>query len=595
MLTIKLLRRLSTNESKQIIIVMLLAFIGSIAEVFSIGAAIPFLTALMNPERVYALINNHFGEIFFPSSQMNIQVMLASVFITLMAISSFLRYHVLKTTVSVSFGIGHRFGMQLFSNMLKDTILNHSQKNSSKTVNDITTKVHILIHGLLIPIISLGSSILMIILLASFIIYLEPRIALVLSITIVFTYFIIYIISKSRINSNGALISEKTESITKIIQEGIGAKREIMLNDTENIHLQKFEKEDLHLKKGQVQNYVLTHSPRYLVEMIGTSAFVGVALYFISTGMNPEEVFPTLAAFALAAQRGLPLFQQAYGSWSSIISSNPSIESILNASEIVTKSYNTMRPHYKNGILFNDSIVFENVRFRYPTNSEWVLNSINLHIKHGEKIGIIGESGSGKSTLLDCLTALIRPTFGTICVDGTTLHSENEIAWRKNLAYVPQNTFLFDATIAENIALDTPIKSIDLDKLRRAINISQLSQLITTLPDGFYTRIGERGGLLSGGQRQRIGIARAIYRGAKLIIFDESTSALDKETEYDLMNSINSISNELTIIMVAHRIDAFCEFDKIYKIKNGIISLVNNTRPNEQPNRVVVPPANERG
>ena len=222
-------------------------------------------------------------------------------------------------------------------------------------------------------------------------------------------------------------------------------------------------------------------------------------------------------------------------------------------------------------ITFAKEIVLDNISFSYSADAQPILQDLSLTIPKGSRIGFIGETGSGKSTLLDIIMGLLQPTSGALKIDGDRIDSSNLRAWQKHVAHVPQSIFLADGTIAENIAFGLPLDQIDEVRVRQAAEQAQIHDIIEKLPNGYQTIVGERGVRLSGGQRQRLGIARAIYKQADVIIFDEATSALDNETEKAVMEAIDQLSNELTILVIAHRLSTLKNCTQIIKLPDGQI------------------------
>ena len=220
---------------------------------------------------------------------------------------------------------------------------------------------------------------------------------------------------------------------------------------------------------------------------------------------------------------------------------------------------------------FNRSIEFRNVDYLYQGGGGRVIQNVSVEICKGARIGLIGTTGSGKSTFLDLLMGLITPSAGAIYIDDLPLREFNRSAWQKKIAHVPQSIFLTDASIAENIAFGESQESLNFKRIRLAAERAQIASFIENCPDGYGEVIGERGVRLSGGQRQRIGIARALYKEASLLVLDEATSALDSKTEKDLMNTINSLGNDLTVIMVAHRMSTLQKCDQIIQLEKGVI------------------------
>ena len=291
-----------------------------------------------------------------------------------------------------------------------------------------------------------------------------------------------------------------------------------------------------------------------------------------------NAVVPLLGAMALGAQRLLPALQQIYSGWADLNSRNASIKAVL------TMLDQPLPPHVfaVEPLNLRENIRLEGVYFRYSPEKANVLQELNFEIRCGERIGIIGSTGSGKTTTIDLLMGLLEPTCGRLLVDGEDLHDpehqERLPAWRAAIAHVPQSIYLADNSIAENIAFGVPPQQIDLDRVKQAAAQAQIAKFIEASPDGYKTFVGERGIRLSGGQRQRIGIARALYKQARVLVLDEATSALDVDTEQALMDSLNELSNRLTIMMIAHRLSTVKRCDRVIKLDNG--RLVEDGPPN---------------
>jgi len=282
---------------------------------------------------------------------------------------------------------------------------------------------------------------------------------------------------------------------------------------------------------------------------------------------------PFLGALALGAQRLLPVLQQAYGSWTQINSGRSSLKDTL---ELLDQPL----PDYANQPVlqmpFNQNIILKQLGFRYGEQAPYVLKNINLTISKGSRVGFIGTTGSGKSTLLDIIMGLLQPTDGTLEIDGKAITVGNHRAWQAHVAHVPQSIFLADSTIEENIAFGIPRDQINHSRVKRAAQQAQISDSIESWPKQYQTFVGERGIRLSGGQRQRIGIARALYKEADVIIFDEATSALDSETEQAVMQAIEGLGKELTLLIIAHRLTTLKNCTKIVELSDGGFKSVQN-------------------
>ena len=356
--------------------------------------------------------------------------------------------------------------------------------------------------------------------------------------------------------------------------------RDIILDNSQKYYLNIFSKVDLGLRKRIGENGFLSILPRYLIESLGL-LLIALLLLISNESSNPKYYIPFIAVIALGAQRILPSLQMIYSSWSQVNSYRTALKLVIFELRD-NKNIQTLRVN-NNSIKDFKEIYFECISHSYLNSSLESLKNISFKIKAGEHVGIIGETGSGKSTLVDVLMGLLKPSKGEILIDNKNLYkkesSNSLICWRKSISHVPQNIYITDDTIARNIALGDINKKLNMNKVIYAAKLAKLSEFISTLPKGYETIMGERGSRLSGGQKQRLGIARALYKNAKLIIFDEATSALDTDTEAYILNSINSLAPNITLITIAHRYSAVKNCSKIIKLNNGKIEKI--TTPDE--------------
>jgi ATP-binding cassette subfamily B protein len=317
-------------------------------------------------------------------------------------------------------------------------------------------------------------------------------------------------------------------------------------------------------------------SPRIGIEGLGM-ILISFFAYKLSTSKDGlVNAIPILGTLALGAQRILPILQQAFGSWSAMKGGTFALKDTIKLLK-QTLPYYALNTNLKK-IKFEQEIEFKNITFSYSSDKQ-ILSNINLKIRKGSVVGIVGITGSGKSTFLDILMALQTPTSGEFLVDSKLINQNNFREWQLNISHVPQNIFLSDASILENIAFGVPLDKIDYNKALDACNYAQLNQTINSLEEGMYTNVGERGVKLSGGQKQRIGLARALYKNSNILILDEATSALDNETENNVMNSVMNLPKNITIIIVAHRLTTLKNCTNIIKIEDG--QLFETTTLNE--------------
>jgi len=352
----------------------------------------------------------------------------------------------------------------------------------------------------------------------------------------------------------------------KILQEALGGIRDIIINGNQQFYRSIFWRADLVFRKSLGNTLFITNSPRYFMETFGVLLIVLLA-YILST--QGEKSFadgiPVLGALALGAQRLLPVMQLLYNSWGNIKGTHFVLKEVLgflNLNDTKTMSV------INDDCTFEKNIRLKDVSFGYDENSLPAINNINLDIKKGDCIGIIGKTGSGKSTLIDIMMGLLDPTHGTLEVDESVITSSNRRAWQSRIAHVPQNIYLSDSTIEENIAFGIPVEEIDSSLVRRAAISANIDSVVNEWPLKYKTILGERGIRLSGGQRQRIGIARALYKQADVLFLDEATSSVDTTTEASIMKAIEELSNDVTLIIIAHRITTLKNCSRIIELTN---------------------------
>jgi len=381
--------------------------------------------------------------------------------------------------------------------------------------------------------------------------------------------FLCFKFTHKKLLKNSNVISSKLTSVIKNLNEGLGGIRDILLTGAQPYYVEQYKKSDFGLRKAQGANQFAGLSPRYFMEAIGMVVIAVIAYYMTLQETGIIEAIPFLGALGLGAQKILPLMQQSWAAISTIRGNQNSLEDTINLLEqptVIKDNRKTITP-----LSINNEIVLKNISFRYNSKAPFVINNLNLRIKKGSRIGFVGKTGSGKSTIMDIVMGLLQPSKGIFQVDGKIVTKKNIRNWQKNVAHVPQVIFLSDTSIAENIAFGIPYEKIDHNRVKIVAKMAQIDKFIETFPKKYKAVIGERGIRLSGGQKQRIGIARALYNNAQVIIFDEATSSLDTETERVVMESIDSLSKDLTILIIAHRITTLKNCDLIISLEDGKI------------------------
>jgi len=400
----------------------------------------------------------------------------------------------------------------------------------------------------------------------------EPFIALVAFGGFGLIYALIIRFTHNRLLRDSQRIAHESTQVIKSLQEGLGGIRDVLIDGSQAAYCQIYRSADLPLRRAQASNTFISGSPRYGMEALGMMLIAALAYTLSQQADGITKAIPVLGALALGAQRLLPVLQQAYGAWSYIQGGHASLQDTLELLDQPLPDY-ANQPAVKS-LPYQRHISLNQLSFRYNLQTPWVLKDLNLSIAKGSCVGFIGMTGSGKSTLLDIIMGLLSPTEGTLEIDGQTITIDNHRSWQAHIAHVPQAIFLADSTIEENIAFGVARDQIDNERVRQAACQAQISDIIETWPKQYKTFVGERGIRLSGGQRQRIGIARALYKQADVIIFDEATSALDNETEQAVMQAIERLSEELTVLIIAHRLTTLKNCTQIVELADGGIKRI---------------------
>ena len=554
----KLIKNLSYRRKRQLGLLSVLIIVSSISEILTISSIQPLFVSLEQFDKNSILLKSNetfFSKLFINNEQSLISLLL--VFIILLIISASLRLLNIYLNNYFAASLGNELGTAAYSNSLYQPYEYHLKTNTSNIISTIVTKTSSLTDTIRYLMTFISS---LFIFFAIFLSLLKINfsITFVISFSFIVFYGILIFFINQRIDDISKVKSDLVRQQTQALQEGLGFIRDIILDKCQKTFEKEFKWKDRKLRLIDAKSNFLEASPKYFLEVIGISILIVSALFY--TRNNPIEIIPILGTFAFGMQRLLPPLQQIYGSYVFIETHKYSTFSVLSILEKKRKKELKINKNYKED--FKNEICFKNVYFQYNPDSDLILKDFDLKIQKGEKIGLIGKSGAGKSTILDLIMGLTKPNKGEILIDGKNMHGNSFKleGWYSQISHVPQNIFLSDQSLAENIAFGIDKKNIDMKRLKEAINISQLNTLVENSKNGLFTKVGERGIQISGGQRQRIGIARAIYKGGKILILDEATSALDINTENSIMEFIKELNEEYTLIIVSHRKNAikFC-------------------------------------
>lgn len=569
-----LLRRLwhhiSPRRRWQFGLLLALMLFVSFAEIVSIGAVLPFIGVLTAPERVFTHPSAQpiFEQLGF-STPKQILLPLTILFSVAVLIAGAMRLLLLWASTRLSFAIGADLSISIYSRTLYQPYAIHCARNSSEVINGISGKANGLIYSTIVPILTLISSSVILITILVAILAVEPVIAIAGFIGFGLIYLLIIGSTRHQLQSDSEKIANESTHVIKSLQEGLGGIRDVLIDGSQSTYCQIYRNADLPLRRAQGNQLFIGTSPRYAIEAMAMLLIAVLAYALASQADSISKAIPILGALALGAQRLLPVLQQAYASWSSIQGGQASLYDSLELLDQPLPEY--VNQPISQALPFQQEIRLRKINFRYSSQGPDVLTEIDLKISKGSRVGFIGASGSGKSTLLDIVMGLLQPTKGTLEIDGVVVSPLNNRAWQLHIAHVPQAIFLTDSTIAENIAFGVPKDQIDQQRVRLAAEQAQIADTIESWSEQYETHVGERGIRISGGQRQRIGIARALYKRADVIIFDEATSALDNETEQAVMEAIEKLGSDLTVLIIAHRLTTLKNCTRVIELGGGYI------------------------
>jgi ATP-binding cassette subfamily B protein len=547
----------------------------SFAEAISIGAVIPFLGILTSPNWLFMhpLAQPLILKMGFTDPGQLLQP-LTILFASAALASGALRLLLHWAQTRLSYTIGADFGINIYRRTLYQPYSVHLSRNSSEVISGVTNKADGIVHQSLMPVFVIVSSMMMLFATLLALIAIQPFVALSAIASFGSIYALAIFLTRSRLVRDSKVINREQTLIVKALQEALGGIRDVLIDGTQEIYCRIYANSDRRLRQAQANVSIVAITPRYIVEAVGMAMIAAMAYILAGRPQGLGAAIPIMGMLALGAQRMLPVLQQAYSSWTIMRSGQVAL---IDALELMDQPL----PHHADEpapspMQFQRTIALRQMGFHYDIQQPWIFRGFNLEVAKGSRIGFIGTTGSGKSTLLDIVMGLLTPSEGTLELDGVEITSRNSRAWQAHIAHVPQAIFLADISIAENIAFGVPAASIDWVRLRKSAERAQIAVTIESWDKQYATIVGERGVRLSGGQRQRIGIARALYKEVDVIVFDEATSALDSETESAVMEAIKTLGDDLTILMVAHRLTTLRDCTQIVELENGAIKRIGS-------------------
>lgn len=562
---------LSRKRRIQILIILILNFISAIIDIISIASVMPFITAITNPDK---LVSHFFYTKFLHNYIFNNDLIFSITlfFIVLNIFSAAIRYISSYLTIRVIFITGSDIGQELYRVTLLQDYEFYTRTNSSELISIIGSKGGTIITNGVTPVINIINNIILYIILLSALLYVNPTVTVFTILIFISIYGLIVFFIKPIIRKEGQIVSEALDVTIKVLQESFGGIREIIFNNSHQQHIAKYNENERTLRNSQSKSGIIMNFPKFIVEPLGMIILAIIAYYLFVTSSKSNPL-AELVLITLTFQRLLPIMQQLFSNWSTLVNSLPALEDVI---QLISKKPKIEVRDASDRFLWSEKITLKNVYFKYLSRPNYILENVGVEIVKGEVLGFVGKSGSGKSTFIDIISGLIYPESGQMYVDKQIIDSDLLLSqWRNEIAVVSQRIFLLDCSLLENIAFGESLDQINQERVKLALNLADLSNTVSNLPDGLNTKLGERGVQLSGGQLQRIGIARAFYKNASVLILDEITSSLDNETEAEIIKSISKLKSKFTILMISHKISTLDICDKVYEVKNRSIKLIN--------------------
>jgi ABC-type multidrug transport system fused ATPase/permease subunit len=562
---------LSLRRRTQLLLMLVVMVASGSVELVSLGSVLPFLAVLSDPERLWhqvwvQALAGRFG--WTTTSQLLVPA--TSAFAAAAVLAAVVRLANLWLNGRLAAAVGSDLSCEAYRRTLYQPYKIHVQRNSATVINTITAQIARTVMALN-NLLQLTTASVVALALLTGLLLIDWKVALATATLFGGVYALLAVTTQRELSRNGQQIATASQQLLKALQEGLGAIRDVLLEGSQPIYQEIYRRADRVQRQRQAKNDFLAAFPRFTLEALGMVAIALLGGLLILQRGSSGAVIPLLGVLALGAQRLLPALQQVYAGWAALKGFNADLAGVLAMLEQpLPPSTVAAAP-----LTLVSNVELKAVRFSYSPDLPEVLKGLDLEIRRGERIGLIGSTGSGKSTTVDLLMGLLEPTAGQLLVDGCDIHDprhpERLAAWRAAIAHVPQSIYLADSSFAENIAFGIPVRQIDMQRVRQAANQAQIAGFIESSCDGYDSFVGERGIRLSGGQRQRIGIARALYKCATVLVFDEATSALDNETEQSVMKAIDSLSKDLTILIIAHRLTTLNQCDHVYEINDGLI------------------------
>lgn len=556
---------LDRSEKKSVLVLLLLMMIGMVLETLGVGLVVPVLALITDPtmvsrypaaQRLVVMAGN--------PSPMTLVAGAMGILVAAYAVKvAFLAFLAWKQAQLI-FGLDAALSERLFRGYLLQPYTFHLQRNSAILIRNVTGEIGQFTTGVSAACM-LATESLVLVGIATLLLLAEPFGAIVVVVTMGLSGFVFYTLARRRILRWGEARQLHEGQRLQRLQQGLGGIKDVKVLGREREFVAEYAHHlGIATRIGRHLN-LLQALPRLWLEFMAVAGIAVLVVAMLLQNKPAEALVPTLGLFAAAAFRLMPSVSRFLGGMQTLRFNLPVINTLYEEREFLRAGAQDIAAGH---LEFEKAIEFHDVAFSYPDTDTPQIDRLSLSIDKGAVVGIIGGSGAGKSTLIDLLLGLLKPASGAILVDGVNIQADLR-AWQSQIGYVPQSIYLTDDSIRRNVAFGLPAAKISDAQVRAALGAAQLMEFIATLPEGEQTIVGERGVRLSGGQRQRIGIARALYHNPELLVLDEASSALDNQTEQDVMQAVLSLRGRKTVVIVAHRLTTVATCDVIFRLDRG--------------------------
>ncbi|MCP1168396.1 ABC transporter ATP-binding protein [Limimaricola litoreus] len=579
----KLFQLLDRRERFQFGALALMSVISGLLEAAGAAAILPFLQVIANPELlrendIFAFLYRLGGF----ATDLSFLVALGSVLLAVALLN--IGFKALTTYAVSRFSVMRAFSIS--TTMMRGYLFQPYSwflyRNSSNISKVVLGEVDGMVRNSMLPAMSLLATVATVTSITVLLFVMEPGVAIGAVILLGGSYMITYTITRRKLLTIGQRRFQANSQRFRIAQEATGGIKDIKILGLEDTVDRRFRRQAYRMANMQARGLVIQQMPRYGLEAF---AYGGMILLILALLIRSEgdirDMLPTLGLVAVAGSRLFPALQSLFSTFSSLRMGQSTLDNVINDLAEIRRHQGSSKPTaISNDVTplgLRDALTIRNVSFRFEQAEQDTLHDISMTIPANSVIGLVGGTGAGKSTLVDLILGLLDANRGQVLADGVPITNENRRSWQRSIGYVPQQIFLADDTVAANIAFGQDATELDMEAVIRAAQVAELHDFVTKeLPDGYETRVGERGIRLSGGQRQRIGIARALYHNPDILILDEATSALDNLTEAAVMEAVHNLGGKKTIILIAHRLTTVESCDTIYLLEKGRMKASGN-------------------